>query len=198
MDFLNIKKIALILNIFFNLFIKIICQYNPPDEDLERFKREFDRLINESELQKSIHVLIGTNIFLFIIILSITLYEIIKCFQRRNININNMKKNKNNNSNLDILNVKKSVKSFNSSKMLGSVRSNNEDYINSNNYSQKSNIVESNNSFKERADNGYEAPLPEDFAEENKEKEFLTNNGIEMNNKKEKFLNNPFSKKNRI
>ena len=187
MDFLNIKKASIIINIISNLFIKVICQYNPPDKD---FEREFDRLIHESELQKSIiHVLISTNIFLFIILLSITLYEIIKCFKGRNININNMKKNKNNNSNLDVLNVKKSVKSFNSSKMLESVRSNNEDYINSNNYAQKSNIVDSNNSFKERADNGYEAPLPEDFAEENKEKEFLTNNGIEMNNKKEQFLN---------
>ena len=194
MDFFNIKKTTIIINIISNLFIKVICQYNPPDEDLERFKREFDRLINESELQKSIiHVLIGTNIFLFIIILSITLYEIIKCFQRRNININNMKKNKNNNSNLDVLNVKKSVKSFNSSKMLESVRSNNEDYINSNNYAQKSNIVESNNSFKERVDNGYEAPLPEDYSAGNKEKVFLTNNDIEMNNKKEQFLNNPYS-----
>ena len=79
-------------------------------------------------------------------------------------------------------------KSFNSSKMLESIRSNNEDYINSNNSAQIPNSNEPNN-----LRDGYEAPVVLNLDKKNNDDKYLTNNG-ENNKERKKFhlLENPY------
>ena len=77
--------------------------------------------------------------------------------------------------------IKNTKKSFNSSKMMESVNSNNISYNNN----QKPFLNECNNSYRERSDSGYEAPVVQNY-EEKKEEKIFTNDGNE--NKKEDAL----------
>ena len=156
-----------------------------------------DELTNESETKKAIvNALIGVNIFLFIMILFIVLYEIIKYRQRRKMEnilvLSLQKKNITNNlnssdrkSNIEYSSIiKNSKKSFNSSKMMESVNSNSISYNNG----QKPSLNECNNSYRERSDSGYEAPVVQNY-EEKKEEKIFTNDGNRNENDNRKFKN---------
>lgn len=156
-----------------------------------------DELIQESETKKAIvNVLIGINCFLFIMILFIVIYEIIKYRQRKKMkdillfslqkkNITNKENSSNRKSNIEYSSIIKNTKnSFNSSKMMESPNSNNI----SNNNNQKPFLNESNNSYRERSDSGYEAPVVQNY-EKKKEEKIFTNDGGQRENDNRKFKN---------
>ena len=161
----------------------------PPDPN----QKIIDELTNESETKKAIvNALIGVNCFLFIMILFIVLYEIIKCRQRRKMEnmllLSLQKKNITNNLNSSdrksnnieyeySSSIKNNKKSFNSSKMMESVNSNNISYNNG-----------QNNSYRERSDSGYEAPVVQNY-EEKKEEKIFTNDGNRNKEDNRKFKN---------
>ena len=202
----SFNRLSIILISF--LFILIQCQnknnYPEPDPDDKRKEDEYEEyknLISESEIKLTIiNVLIGTNIFFLIIILSIAIYEIINCCHRKKIEallISNSKNKKLmiiNQSNLNISQENNSnVKSsFNSSKALENFNSNNEDYINSNNSMQRPYFQNHDNSI-DRSNDGYEAPLVNNLSHNNNEEKYLTNEGND-NKERKKFhlLENPY------
>ena len=202
----SLNKFSVVLISF--LFNLIKCQkyYPEPDQDDKRKEDEFEEyknLMSESVIKLTIiNVLIGTNIFFLIIILSILIYEIINCCHRKKIEallINNSKNKKliiiNNQSNLNISeeNIPNVKSSFNSSKVLENMKSNNEEYNNSNNSMQRPPNPEEYNNSMERSNDGYEAPLVNNISNKNNEEKFLTNNG-EDNRERKKFhlLENPY------
>jgi hypothetical protein len=165
----------------------------PPDQN----QKIIDELTQDYETKKAIvNVLIGINCFLFIMILFIVIYEIIKYRQRRKMkdtllfslqkkNITNKENSSNRKSNIEYSSIiKNTKKSFNSSKMMESANSNNI----SNNYSQKPFLNESNNSYRERSDSGYEAPVVQNY-EKKKEEKIFTNDGAQSENDNRKFKN---------
>lgn len=216
MGFLKIKEFFLISFIIYIQFIQIQSQNqdeNPVDKnENDRKMKELEDLKHTLEINKTfINILIGINIFLFIIIISFTIYEIVKCNHRRklkelllcnfskinNNNINISSKSISNNLKKSSENLKTTVNSFNSSKMIDSIRSsNNEDYYISNNEAQKPAFDESVNSFRERSNSGYEAPVIQDYIENNKEDKILTNYGNKNKEEEEKFLKKNENQKN--
>ena len=168
----------------------------PPDQN----QKIIDELTQDYETKKAIvNVLIGINCFLFIMILFIVLYEIIKYRQRRKMEnillLSLQKKNITNNlnssdrksNNIEYEHssiIKNNKKSFNSSKMMESVNSNNISYNNG----QKPSLNECNNSYRERSDSGYEAPVVQNY-EEKKEEKIFTNHGNRNKNDNRKFKN---------
>ena len=115
MKYFKIKNIFIICILFSFIFLKIQCQFKPPDEDLKKKRMEYDMLkkeVDENELMIDInyifiYALVIVNILFGIIIISFSIYEIIKCVKRRE---NEAKK------------TKKIIvhKSFNSSKLSNS------------------------------------------------------------------------------
>ena len=165
----------------------------PPEQN----QKIIDELTQESETKKAIvNALLGINCFLFILIIFIVLYEIIKYRQRRKMknillfslqkkNINNKINSSDRKSNIEYSSIiKNSKKSFNSSKMMESVNSINISYNNS----QKPFLNECNNSYRERSDSGYEAPVVQNY-EEKKEEKIFTNHGNRNKNDNRKFKN---------
>jgi hypothetical protein len=111
----KIKNIYIICALFSFIFLKVQCQFKPPDEDLKKLRMECDILkkdLNENDLKLQInyifiYALIIVNILFAIVIISFSIFEIIKCNKRR-VNETNKKK-------------KQIVhKSFNSSKLSNS------------------------------------------------------------------------------
>ena len=202
MVYLKAKMFYLTKILILFLFNYIQCQgeKDKPDQSEEEQKRLVSELSSDKEAKKIIvNILIGVNCFLFTIILFILIYELIKYRQRKKIKsilmYNLQKKNISTNDNSPNINndikyssnIKNTKTSFNSSKMMESANSN-ISYNISNNNNQKSFLKESNNSYRERADSGYEAPVVQNFEKENMEKIF-TNNGNQNKNVHKTFKN---------
>ena len=101
----------------------------------------------------------------------------------KNSNLVNSQSHNNNN------NVKRS---FDSTKMLDSIRSNNEDFIYSNNNAQNPYLNESNDS-RNRSNSGYEAPVVENVVQNKNEEKNLTNDGNDNKDRKKfHLLENPY------
>ena len=203
MQILNSKSFNIIcfISICF-LFILIQCQNYPPD-DPKRLEEEYSNLLSENQIKLTIiNVLIGSNVFLLIIIIMIAIYEITNCCHRRKIETLVYSNSKNNNlivnkqSNLvnsQSHNNNNNVKrSFDSTKMLDSIRSNNEDFIYSNNNAQNPYLNESNDS-RNRSNSGYEAPVVENVVQNKNEEKNLTNDGNDNKDRKKfHLLENPY------
>lgn len=207
MGLLKTKKISKYIIIIYIFLIK--CQGQDFNPHLKDLMEKYDESMKDSQIYKTIiNVLIGTNIFLFIIILSLAIYEIVNCQQKRKLQIlyiNSFSKkstyNTSNNSNIQASehssgnsNIKNSSNSFNSSKVLDSVRSSNDDdnKISNNSY-QKPDLKESTNSFRDRSNSGYEAPIIKSDSEQKKEDNVFTNEGNDNNDKKDiHLLENPY------
>ena len=193
---------------------------NPPDmmKILEDLKNDIQNLSKDiAKYDTLIYVFIPTIAVLFLIIIGIIIYEVIKCcrkdegdliepFKASNLiygdeNNNNSSKLKNSSTNSSGSNDSKDKKiknSFHSSKLTESNVS--KDVLKSNlNISAKDKEKESikvSNSLNnnDEGNNGYVAPPIEDI--NNNGEKFLTNNGEEPEKNKSNLIENPFLKKN--
>jgi len=126
MKYFRIKNIYIIFSLFSIIFLKIKCQFRPPDEDLKKLRMECDLLkkeLNDNDMTLEInkifiYALIVVNILFGIIIISFSIYEIINCIKR--------KSNEANKTNNVIVR-----KSFNSSKLDNSNLQNSSQFSNS-------------------------------------------------------------------
>ena len=214
-----------LLFILFSIYIIFVCNcFKPDDEeeirrlldDLDRKKHEHsDKDGNLQICHVVIQVLIGTNIFFLVIIISCAIYEIINCcmerkreLERKELYIKNIPKSNNSkNFNLklsngssssidDEKNAPKVENSFHSSHMSASIKSKVEYNNNSNNVEvQKSNINDSNY-FRPRENSGYEAPIVQNIEQNrnniNNKNDIKSNNDYNNfdNDKEQKLLTN--------
>ena len=182
---------------------------------LEELKAEIQDINKDiAKYDTLIYMLIPVSCLLFLILLGFSIYEIIRCWKKKEGDLNETTKNANylyteNNNNIKLKNSStdssslkgsqnKEVKnSFHSSKVTESIVS--KDVLKSdvfNSRKEKGNINESNNLNPENG--GYVAPSIEEMnnnQQKEKEEKFLTNTGDEGPGKQnENFMPNPFVK----
>ena len=181
----------------------------PPDnmKVLEELKNELQMITTEiAKFETIIYILIPTAIILFLILLGLTIYEIIKCLRKKETILIDDKKyfsqlldsSSDSSSQKKKSNNNEIKNSFHSSTVTDSINSNNlkqSEVLNSLNDNinvKDSNIKVSNN----RSLSGCEAPLVQELKPQwNKEEnKFYTNDGEEDGNENIKFVTNPFVK----
>ena len=221
MKYFKIKNIYIICILFSFIFLKVQCDLKPPDEDLKKLRMEYDLLkndVNENDLKLQInyifiYALIIVNSLFAIVIISFSIFEIIKCIKRRENEEKKAKKivvhksfnsSKLSNSNLQNSSYANSYvennlnyqissehkESFHSSNVSNDNENNykeeEKDYVDNDikdSYNQKPNLKESNYS-RDRLNSGCEAPLISNADnEERKNSEMMTNDGYGNGNK---------------
>ena len=181
----------------------------PPDnmKVLEELKNELQMITTEiAKFETIIYILIPTAIILFLILLGLTIYEIVKCMHKKETILIDDKKyfsqlldsSSDSSSQKKKSNNNEIKNSFHSSTVTESINSNNlkqSEVFNSLN--DNINIKDSNiNSSNNRSLSGCEAPLVQELKPQlNKEEnKFYTNDGEEDGNENIKFVTNPFVK----
>ena len=187
MKYFKIKNIYIICKLFSFIFLKVQCQFKPPDEDLKKLRMECDLLrkdVNENDITLQInyifiYALIIVNIIFAIIIIAFSIFEIIKCIKR---NANETKK------------AKKVIirKSFNSSKLSNSNFQNSSQFTNS--YAQNNSNFQISKEHKESFHSSNVSNDNENTNYKDEEKDYIDNDIKESYHQKPNLKESDYSR----